>query len=136
VGATAVPESKALRSPKPAHSKNSFDNAPPEHIEATASFAGAIARAYWMLAGNAVLSLLAIAIVQRGRERAWTIDATFWVAGASLVLVRYVDITRFRGATASGKPASLADWYRYAGRLLLVSLTVWILVHAIAWMTS
>jgi len=85
-----------------------------------------------MLAGNAVLYLAAVAITQQGHERAWTADAAFWAAVASLVLVRYVDIALLGGATASGKPASLSDWYRYAGRLLLLALAAWIIAHAVA----
>jgi hypothetical protein len=81
-----------------------------------------------MLVGNAVLYLVAVAITQHGHERAWTTDAAFWTAVASLVLVRYVDIALLGGATSSGEPASFSDWYRYAGRLLLLATAA----HAVA----
>jgi hypothetical protein len=109
--------------------------APPRPPKADSSppFLGAIARLYWMLVGNAVLFLIAIGIVtQQGRERAWITDAAFWTVAASLVLVRYLDIAMLGGTTASGGPTSFGDWYRYAWRLLLLALAVWIVAHAVA----
>jgi hypothetical protein len=85
-----------------------------------------------MLVGNAILTLVAVAIAQQGRDRAWATDATFWTAVASIVIVRYLDIALLDGATASGEPASLSDWRRYTARLLLIALVVWIVVHAVA----
>ena len=102
---------------------------PPKH----APFIGALARLYWMLVGNAILSLIVIGIVaQQGRERAWITDAAFWTVVASLVLVRYLDIALLYGTTASGEPASFGHWYRYAWRLLLLALAGWIVAHAVA----
>lgn len=131
-----MPPTKALDPPKRVERKIPCRVAPLEQPGAKASLAGSVARVYWMLAGNAALSLLAIGIVQHGRERTWVTDAAFWATFASLLLVRYVDITRLRGTTASGEPASIGDWYRYAGGLLLLSLTVWILAQAVAPMVS
>ena len=85
-----------------------------------------------MLAGNGILCLTALAIAQQRRERAWTADAIFWTVVASLVIVRYLDIAHLGGTTAAGEPASLRDWYRYAGCLLLLALGVWIVAHAVA----
>jgi hypothetical protein len=83
-----------------------------------------------MLAGNAALCLTAVA--QQGHNRAWTTDVAFWAAVISLVVVRYVDVARLDGATATGEPASFSDWYRYARRLFLIALGVWIAAHATA----
>ena len=85
-----------------------------------------------MLVGNAALYLAAVAITQQVHQRAWTADAVFWAAVVSLVLVRYVDIALLGGATAAGEPASFSDWYRYAGRLFVIALAVWIIAHAAA----
>jgi hypothetical protein len=104
---------------------------PPPSKHANSKLTGAFARLYWMLGGNAALSLLAIGIARQGPERTWVTDAVFWTVAASLVLVRYLDIVLLGGATASGEPASLCDWHRYSWRLLLVALAVWIIAHAV-----
>jgi hypothetical protein len=126
-----MPETHLLDPSKQAASKVSFIGPQPKQADSKRSFIGAVARLYWMLVGNAGVYVVAIAITQQGHERAWATDAAFWMAVASLVLVRYVDIALLGGATASGEPASFGDWYRYAGRLLLLSLAVWIIAHAV-----
>lgn len=108
--------------PEPTHAQNS-------------SIVTGVARLYWMLVGNAVLYLAAIGITQQDHGGPWVSDAIFWSGVASLLLVRYLDIARLRGATASGEPASFGDWSRYARRLCLLSLTVWVLAHAVAWLS-
>jgi hypothetical protein len=117
------------------YGRTSVPQTNPPHLSKQADpkvpFIGAIARLYWLLLGNAALSLIAIGIAQRGPAHTWITDAVFWTVVASLVLVRYLDIARFGGTTASGEPASAADWYRYAWRLLLVALAVWIVAHAL-----
>jgi hypothetical protein len=127
-----MPQTKAVDQPKLAESKVPPSIARPAQPEAMTSLASALARVYWMLAGNAALGLVAIGIVQYGRARTWVTDATFWAIFVSLLVVRYVDITRLQGATASGEPASVDNWYRYAGGLFLISLLVWILAHTVA----
>ncbi|HEY7249832.1 MAG TPA: hypothetical protein VIG37_05005 [Methylomirabilota bacterium] len=74
-----------------------------------------------MLAGNAALYLLALAIALREPEYGRTTDAGCWTAVASLALVRYVDITLLDEATASGGRASLRDWHRYVRGLLPIA---------------
>ena len=106
--------------------------APPKRVDSKPSLVGAAARLYWMLAGNAALYLTALAIAQQGRESAWIADAAFWGIVGSLALVRYADIARLGGATASGEPASLVDWRRYVRRLLVLSFAGWIIARAVA----
>jgi hypothetical protein len=103
---------------------------PSKHADSS-KLTGALARLYWMLGGNAALSILAIGIAQQGPERTWVTDASFWAVAGSLVLVRYLDIALLGGTTASGEPGSLRDWYQYSWRLLLVALAVWIIAHAV-----
>jgi hypothetical protein len=89
-----------------------------------------------MLLGNAVLALIAFRIAQPGPGRTWISDVAFWTVAASLVLVRYLDIVRLDGTTASGEPASLRDWRGYSWRLLLIVLAVWIVSHALGRLTT
>jgi hypothetical protein len=119
---------------------------PPQQADATVAFigphlgqsrsqlplVGAVARVYWILAGNAALYLLALDIALRGPEYRWTTDVAFWTVVASLALVRYVDIAALGGATASGGAASLRDWHRYVRRLLPIAAIVWLIAHGLA----
>jgi hypothetical protein len=127
-----MPETNLSDPPKQAHSRPSVNGAPPKQTDPKPSLIGVAARLYWMLVGNAILYLFAVAITQRGYERGWVADAGFWAAVGSLVLVRYVDVALLGGATASGGPASRRDWHRYVARLLPVSFVLWIIAHAVA----
>ena len=108
----------------------------PPKTDSSPRFLGAVARLYWMLLGNAVLALIAFRIAQPGPGRTWISDVAFWTVAASLVLVRYLDIVRLDGTTASGEPASLRDWRGYSWRLLLIVLAVWIVSHALGRLTT
>ena len=127
-----MPETNLLDPPKQVHSRPSVNGAPPEQTDPKPSLIGVAARLYWMLVGNAILYLFAVAIMQQGHQRAWITDVGFWATVGSLVLVRYVDVGLLGGATASGEPASRRDWHRYVARLLPVSSVVWIIAHAVA----
>lgn len=129
-----MPKVHLLSPPKPSDPKSFPASASPNQAASKAPVMGAVARLYWMLVGNAALYLIALAIVEKGRDGAWTTDVAFWAVVVSLMLVRYVDIALLSGATASGKPASLRDWSRYMGRLLLFASVVWIVAHAVALM--
>jgi hypothetical protein len=107
-----VPEPIRVDQPKQFDPKLSFTAVPPRQRRSKPTLISAVARLYWMLAGNAALYLLALAIAQQ-RQQASTKDVAFFAVVASLILVRYLDIAWLGGATASGKPASLGDWYRY-----------------------
>jgi hypothetical protein len=52
-----------------------------------------------------------------------------------LIVARYVDITRFKGDTAYGEPATLAHWRRYALSLLVGSIVVWVVIHGIGYVS-
>lgn len=128
-----MPKAIRVNQPKQVDPKLSFTGVPPRQLRPKPTLISAVARLYWMLAGNAILYLLALTIVQQGHRRASTTDVAFFAVVASLILVRYLDIAWLRGATASGKPASLGDWYRYVAWLLPLSLAVWIIARATAW---
>lgn len=127
-----MPKPVRVDQPKQVDPKPSLSGIPPRQLRPKPTLIGAVARLYWMLAGNVVLYLLALAIVQHGQQ-ASTRDVAFFAVVASLILVRYLDITRLGGATGSGGPASLGDWYRYVACLLPLSLAVWITARAMAW---
>lgn len=88
---------------------------------------GCLLRMFWMAAGNLALVMTVVLIVQR---RAFSVlDGVYWVIVAALIAVRYVDITRFDGLTASAEPATLRDLGRYALGLVVTAATVWLMAH-------
>jgi hypothetical protein len=90
-----------------------------------------LARFYWVLAGNAIAGFLAVSIALHGHAVSWR-DLAYGAAVASMIAVRFVDVTRLSGTTADGAPATLSAWRRYAIMLLLVCAGVWMGAHGIA----
>ena len=95
------------------------------------SAAGCLARLGWMLVGNVALLLCAAAIAQT-KTRVSVADALFWVIAAGVVALRYVDVQVLHGQTATGEPATMAHWRRYAVFIAAVSVGIWLLAHGIA----
>jgi hypothetical protein len=126
-----MPDATLFAAPKQSQS-NPRRDPPPRQAGPKAPLLGALARLYWMLVGNAILALIALLIVEQGRDRTGGTDAAFWAAVASIVLVRYLDIALLDGATASGQPASLTDWGRYTAWLLPLAFVIWSGAHAVA----
>jgi hypothetical protein len=94
---------------------------------------GCLVRLGWMMFGNAAL-VICIGTIANHRGRFLSAaDAVFWVVVLVLIWLRHVDITRMKGRTASGQPATLSHWKRYAGLLLAFSLVAWAVAHAVAW---
>ncbi len=88
-----------------------------------------VVRVLWLVIGNAALFFLAIRIAQRRAFSA--LDVAFWAVVLGLIVVRYIDITRLKGSTKDGEPASLRHWRRYVLSLLLVSGAAWALAHLV-----
>ena len=93
--------------------------------------AGMLARVYWMGCGDPLLLLLLLVIIAKHPKLPSLLDAAFFVAVASLILVRYVDIRFLNGQTGEGKPATLADWRRYALLIATVTLGAWLVARVI-----
>jgi hypothetical protein len=88
-----------------------------------------LVRFIWLIAGNGALCLLIIFIFEE--KAASGLDVAFWTIVASLIAVRYIDITRLNGLTSDGEPATLQHWRRYALVLLAIAGTGWALAHGI-----
>jgi hypothetical protein len=82
-----------------------------------------------MLAGNAALILMFFLIMGRGEFTG--IDIAYWAVIVTLILLRFVDITRLNGMTANAEPATTVHWRRYAILLLTIAGSAWILLHII-----
>ena len=92
---------------------------------------GCLARIFWMFAGNIVLVLSANFVRERQGGFLSVADLVFWAVVACLMAVRYIDIKRLNGLTATGQPASPTTWRRYAAILFVVSLALWGVAHAL-----
>jgi len=97
--------------------------------------AGCLLRVYWVFFGNALVALLALAILQGG-ARLGLADVFYWLGVASLAGCRYADIRHYGGSTAEGQPATIAHWRRYSLLLLGVAIVVWLGVHALGFLSG
>ena len=93
---------------------------------------GCLTRLCWMLFGNVGLFAFAVAIAKHQGSFHSYADLGFGLAILFLAGIRYLDITKMEGTTASGKPASLIDWNRYILYLGIFALVLWGIVHTIA----
>jgi hypothetical protein len=99
---------------------------PQQHVS------GCLMRVAWLLVGNLLLIFSAIFISKHRGAFFSAADAVFWVIVLALMGARYFDITRFKGQTAAGQPASMAHWRRYATLLVVLSFCLWGLAHGMA----
>jgi len=90
---------------------------------------GCLVRLFWMAAGNLVLVLCLVSIVQAA-DGLRTADLIYWLTVAGLLAVRWTDIRWLGGTTADGQPASMAHWRRYAILLAGLAAAAWLAVHA------
>ena len=84
-------------------------------------------RLTWMVFGFVALFLCA-ALVAKGTAPV-VMDIIFFMVAIGLIVVRYVDITKFKGQTSEGTPATLAHWRRYAVLTAVISTGVWALAR-------
>lgn len=98
-------------------------------------FSGCLVRLVWMVAGNAALFILLIAIVEKHLVRLGIIDFFYWTVAAATLLLRYIDVRFLHGHTFDGsQPATLTQLRRYAGILIGIALIGWLLAHGTAWL--
>jgi hypothetical protein len=96
---------------------------------------GCLVRLGWMMLGNVALLLTLVAIARRPNTLSYA-DALFWAIVAFCIGLRYLDIRRFGGLTATSQPATLTHWRRYALLLAAVSAAAWGAAHALAFYFS
>jgi hypothetical protein len=105
---------------------------PATHHSKQESGYGCLTRLCWMLFGNIALIVSGIVIMGQKNNFVSYADFAFWLIVLFLIGVRYVDITKMEGTTASEKPATIKDWRRYTIFLLIFSLILWGISHAIS----
>ena len=113
-----------MRDPKPN---------PPDPIAQSVAYdrpGGCLLRLFWMAFGNLALILITLLIIERRAFSA--LDGAYWLIVVALVVVRYVDITRFAGRTASYEPATMRHFRRYTLGLLAGAAAAWTCIHALS----
>jgi hypothetical protein len=98
---------------------------------ATPAPAGCLLRLFWMLIGNAIVYALLAMIAMNRVPFPSPFDAVVWVTVVLILVARRIEITRWAGQTASGEPATLAHWRRFAVIVVLVTAAASLLAHAI-----
>jgi hypothetical protein len=86
-------------------------------------------RPFWMFLGNFVLLISAANIFAGESKTSYVSDLIFWTGVISLVIVRFIDIKFLDGQTATGQPASIKHWLRYAIVLVIISAVIWAAAH-------
>jgi len=104
---------------------------PDHHPNATPAPAGCLLRLFWMLIGNAIVYASLAVIAFEGAPFPSALDVVVWVTVALTLVARHRDITRWGGQTASGEPATLAHWRRFAAVVILVTAAASVLAHAL-----
>jgi hypothetical protein len=97
-----------------------------------ASLTARLVRVGWMVVGHGLLLLVAVQIAVSRQGFFTEADLAFWLTVASLLGLRYLDITRFHGQTVTGEPATLSHWRDYAVVAVMFSLGLWLLSHGLA----
>ncbi len=108
----------------------------PQAVDEQGTAAGVLLRLWWMFIGNFILALCIVFIV-KNRGSFWhQADPVFGITVLSLVLVRFIDIRFCKGLTATGGPASMRTWVRYAVFLIVGAAVVWAAAHGVSHMWS
>jgi hypothetical protein len=109
----------------------------PSLAEEPGSAAGTLARLWWMLIGNFLMVICLVFILHNRKSFFHPADPVFAFAVVSLVLARFIDIRFCHGLTATGVPASMRTWKRYAAMLVSGAAVAWAAAHGIShWLSS
>jgi uncharacterized membrane protein YjfL (UPF0719 family) len=84
-----------------------------------------------MIFGNVILGICAITLMHASGRSTWVTDTVFWATVVLLIVLRRIDIARFSGLTATGKPATTSHWKRYSIILVIISAVVWVIAHQV-----
>ena len=91
----------------------------------TDGMGGCLVRLCWLIATPMALLGLAASLAKTGDGPASLTSAVYWGVVLAGLATRYLDVFRFKGETAAGKPATRSDWRGFAVRLLVVASVIW-----------
>jgi hypothetical protein len=105
-------------------------------IEKQSGILAVLARIFWMALGNFALMICAANIIMGEGGSTRIPDIIFWCVVPVMIIVRFLDIKFLDGQTATGKPATLSQWRKYAVMLIIISAIIWSAAHAIAYLSK
>jgi len=88
-----------------------------------------LVRPFWMFLGNFALMICAANIFMGESSSTRISDIIFWCAVVAMIIVRFLDIKFLDGQTATGEPASIKHWCKYAIVLAVISAAIWSAAH-------
>lgn len=91
---------------------------------------GCLLRLFWMAIGNAVLLVVGAQLIQSDQHLSG-LDAAFWLIVLLTVGARFIDIRYFAGTDGFGVRSTLADWRRYAIKMVSLAGIVWLVMHLV-----
>ena len=97
------------------------------------SSGGCFLRLCWMVFGNIGLLLTAKKIADYRGSVFSVADAVYATIIVVMISIRYFDISRCHGQTATGAPATLRHWIRYTILMLIGTMLVWAAAHSWAY---
>ena len=106
----------------------SRDEETPTHVPETGGL-GCLVRFAWLIVGHGAILLSLVWAFQSQRTGFAVADVVLWGAVVACIALRYLDVSRLNGLTATGRPASIADWRRYALILITAALVLWGAAH-------
>jgi len=112
----------------PAPSSNSIDK--------QRGLSALFARLFWMLLGNFALLICAAKIFMDRNVSIRASDIVFWCVVLVMIVVRFLDIKYLEGQTATGAPATIKHWQKYAFILLIAAVVIWSAAHAVAFLSK
>ena len=86
-----------------------------------------------MLFGNVAMLFSTVSISKHKDSVLSRADLIFWIVVAFLIAIRYIDITKMDGLTASEKPATITHWRWYVVYLAIFASVLWGIAHAVAY---
>jgi hypothetical protein len=93
-----------------------------------------IVRPFWMFFGNFALMICVANVIMGESNSTRVSDIIFWSVAAALIIVRFLDIKFLDGQTATGEPATIKHWRRYAIALAVISAAIWSAAHVTAYL--
>jgi hypothetical protein len=99
--------------------------------EPASSGLSALARVGWMVVGTISMLALAMSIASLPAWSFGVRDVLFWSVTLGTGTLRYIDVTRLEGQTASGEPATRADLWRYLLGLAVLACALWLAAQSV-----
>ena len=102
----------------------------------TTSICAVFLRLFWLFIGIMALAICAMFIAKDHDRSVSGVDAVYGLLIPLLILSRYLDVRFYKGDTAYGLPATMADWRHYSLYLTGFSLLGWLAAHGIAFLLA